>query len=143
MKLYKFFIITLSTLMVFHSFLSPSIAQELSGRELLRGSYYSLDYDTEDEREIATLCIYSPGYSATVDNHAPQLSNGKVTPEYGSSSTQFYYSVDYLDADGDTPATISVSIDDEPSSMTLDSGEVSNGTYKSEAKTLGLETPPC
>ncbi len=140
MKLYKLFIITLSTLMVFHSFLSPSIAQELSGRELLRGSYYSLDYDTEDEREIATLCVYSPGYTAIVDNHDPQLSNGKVTPEYGSSSTQFYYSVDYLDADGDTPATISVYIDDEPSSMTLDSGGASNGTYKSEAKTLGLET---
>ena len=140
MKLDKYFMIMLCTVTTLHSFLSPSIAQEMGREELLEEMYLVVDYDEAGESESAMASFYSPGFSATVDNKDPQLSNGKVTPEYGGSSTQFYFSVDYSDSNEDVPATIGVYIDDAPSSVTLDSGSAYNGTYKSEAKTLSSGT---
>ena len=113
-----------------------SIAQEVIKEELFDDHYDGLDYDEENVGYSATIYFYSRGFSAFVNDN-PQLSNGKVAPESGDSSTQFYYSVDYSDTNEDVPATISVFVDDIPSTLTLDSGVAYNGTYKSAAKTLG------
>jgi hypothetical protein len=111
----------------------------VSGEELLEEMYLVIDYDDIAESEPTTVSVYDLGFLATV-NDAPQLSNGKVAPESGDSSTQFYYSVDYSDTNQDAPTTISVYVDDTPSTLTLDIGVAYNGTYKSSAKTLDVGT---
>jgi len=140
MKLDKVFIINLFLLTTLFSFLSPSIAQEMGKEEILNESYSSIDYDRDDESQSATIYAYSPGFSATVENQDPQLSNGKVEPNSGDSSTQFYYSVNYFDEDEDAPATISVYINETSFGMTLGSGLAYNGIYKSSAQILDSGT---
>ena len=136
MRVYKTLVITLFTVITLFGFSPLSIAQEV-GREDIFDEYYdALDYDEGNVGHSAIISFYSRGLSAT-GNDTPQLSNGKVAPESGDSSTQFYYSVDYSDTNEDVPATISVFVDDIPSTLTLDSGVAYNGTYKSAAKTLG------
>ncbi|HUT03467.1 MAG TPA: PQQ-binding-like beta-propeller repeat protein [bacterium] len=77
--------------------------------------------------------IFGTGYLGDklicLGNTAPELSNGSVSPESGSPSTTFTYSVDYYDADGEAPAEKLVHVDDEPFEMTLDSGDAHDGTY--------------
>jgi hypothetical protein len=52
------------------------------------------------------------------------LSAGTVTPDSGTTSTSFTYSVIYADADDDPPASITVAIDDgEPQAMSVRQGE--------------------
>ena len=138
MKTYKTLFITLFMVITLSGFPPLSIAQEV-GREDMFDEYYDgLDYDEGNVGHSATIYFYSRGLSAT-GNDNPQLSNGKVAPESGDSSTQFYYSVDYSDSNGDAPTTISVYIDDASSTLTLNSGVASSGTYKSAAITLGLQ----
>lgn len=72
---------------------------------------------------------YTGPLITTAGNHAPVLTSGGVSPETGTSSTIFTYSVHYFDEDGDSPATRSVYIDDAPQTMTLLSGESANGIY--------------
>lgn len=139
MKVYKVFIIIIFTGITLCSLLSPSAAQEVNREELFEEMYLVVDYDEVGESESTTVSVYAPAFLATA-NDAPQLSNGKVAPNSGNSSTQFYFSVDYSDSNNDTPATIAVYIDATPSSMTLDSGSAYNGTYKSAAKTLSSGT---
>jgi hypothetical protein len=124
------YIIIITIALCSFTFLSP--AQEIHGGEFLNG--YSID-DYGNKDLSTTIIIYGRALSVSVDNHDPQLSNGDVTPNSGTSSTQFYYSVDYYDQDGDTPETISVYIDDESVSMALDSGQPHQGAYKSSAHT--------
>jgi hypothetical protein len=136
MRAYKTLVTILFMVITLFGFSPLSIAQEVGKEELFDDHYDGLDYDEEKVGYSATIYFYSPGLSATVNDN-PQLSNGKVAPESGDSSTQFYYSVDYSDTNEDVPATISVFVDDIPSTLTLDSGVAYNGTYKSAAKTLG------
>lgn len=64
-------------------------------------------------------------------NYIPQLSNGVVSPTSGDPDTDFYWYVDYYDADGDSPSTKDVIIDDSVAyTMGLFSGSPSNGTYR-------------
>ena len=138
MKTYKTLFITLFMVITLSGFPPQSIAQEV-GREDMFDEYYDgLDYDEGNVEHSATIYFYSSGLSAT-GNDNPQLSNGRVAPESGNSSTQFYYSVDYSDSNGDAPTTISVYIDDASSTLSLNSGVASNGTYKSAAITLDLK----
>ncbi|MDB4442569.1 putative metal-binding motif-containing protein [bacterium] len=65
------------------------------------------------------------GPSVSVPNHAPELSSGGVSPGSGNASTTFSYTVDYYDADGDSPVTKNVYIDGTAHSMSL-----INGTYR-------------
>ena len=73
------------------------------------------------------------------ENTPPQLSDGYVSPESGTTIDRFRFYVDYYDADGDYPATRYVYIDGTAYTMQLYSGSLSNGTYSSEA-TLGAGT---
>lgn len=114
------------------SFYPLSPAQGKNKGELLNGYYID---DGWGEELSTTVMVYDGDLSVSVNNHDPQLSNGEVTPESGSSSTPFYYTVDYYDQDGDDPATISVYIDDVSVSMVLDSGQAHQGAYKSSAHT--------
>jgi hypothetical protein len=69
------------------------------------------------------------GY-VTSSNTDPELTNPSVTPPSGYYGTRFEYLVDYYDADGDAPDTISVVIDGTGYAMTLDSGSADNGAYR-------------
>jgi hypothetical protein len=73
---------------------------------------------------------FTLNYYKEPNNTPPSLSSGQVSPSTGDTSSQFYYYVDYYDADGDAPTTRSVYIDDVPYTMTLYSGSASNGTYQ-------------
>jgi hypothetical protein len=128
-------------LIAFYVSLSHSIAQEVNEEGLRDEIFYTLelDYEMEEARRSSVVYSYSQAASAS-GNIAPQLSNGIVAPSTGDPSTSFYYSVDYSDSNNDSPATISVYIDDAPSSMTLNSGVASKGTYKSLAYSLDLGT---
>ena len=138
MKTYKTLFITLFMVITLSGFPPLSIAQEVGREDIFDENYDGLDYDEGNVGCSATIYFYSRGLSAT-GNDNPQLSNGKVAPESGNSSTQFYYSVDYSDSNGDAPTTISVYIDDASSTLTLNSGVASSGTYKSAAITLGSQ----
>jgi len=59
----------------------------------------------------------------------PALRNGSVTPDLGYYGTQFEYTVDYYDPDGDEPALITAVIDGTPFNMTLSDGSASDGSY--------------
>jgi len=117
MKIYKIFIIVLSIVTTFYSFLSPSIAQEMGG---LPGSienhnlklstmldpyphnyYFTL---TEGKGGSVRLAV-SESFSLPTVNDPPQLSGGRVVPDSGGSSTDFYYYVEYYDRDEDIPET--------------------------------------
>ncbi|MFX0097974.1 MAG: hypothetical protein ACFFCS_00215 [Candidatus Hodarchaeota archaeon] len=52
-----------------------------------------------------------------LDNYAPTLTSGDVSPLTGTTSTSFNYSVTYTDADNDAPASIQVYIDGSPQTM--------------------------
>ncbi|OYV02696.1 hypothetical protein CGW93_04235 [candidate division bacterium WOR-3 4484_18] len=71
-----------------------------------------------------------PGPNVEQPNTDPELTDGYVTPDEGTPDTDFYYYVDYYDADGDTPSVIKVYIDGEGYDMTLYSDSASNGTYR-------------
>ncbi len=66
------------------------------------------------------------------ENHAPVLSNPRVSPTSGTTSTNFEFMVDYYDADGDSPdlqyRQLHLS-NGQTYTMTLKSGSASNGTY--------------
>ena len=72
-------------------------------------------------------------------NATPQLFSGSVSPTSGDISTSFTYSVDYYDADGDSPTVKYVNIDDTDYTMGLSSGLSANGTY-SYSTQLSAET---
>ncbi|MCK4828012.1 PASTA domain-containing protein, partial [bacterium] len=62
-----------------------------------------------------------------------------VSPSEGNTGTDFYWYVNYYDADGDSPDTKNVYIDDETIyEMRLDSGFPSNGTYIFGPKKLSV-----
>ncbi|MCK5561494.1 MAG: hypothetical protein KAJ51_12905 [Thermoplasmata archaeon] len=63
-------------------------------------------------------------------NSAPDLINGKVSPSEGNTETEFTFSVQYYDADNDSPIFIQVIIDNNSYDMTLKTGQASNGTYE-------------
>jgi hypothetical protein len=83
--------------------------------------------------------LYSNGITWTIStlptNHPPQLSNPRVTPTSGNTSTTFEFLVDYYDPDGDPPdedlSRVYIigngDVLEEP--MTLKNGSPSNGTY--------------
>ncbi len=100
------------------------------------GDYY-IKIDSKDNNHEV------PNYNITLmitpcgsGNHNPQLTNGYVNPGSGTTSTNFYWSVDYYDADGDAAATKNVYIDGIVHETSLFSGSPSNGTYRFGPLTL-------
>ncbi|RLI51390.1 MAG: hypothetical protein DRP09_19375, partial [Candidatus Thorarchaeota archaeon] len=69
-------------------------------------------------------------YSGPFINTPPELSDGDVTPDEGTTEDTFRYTVYYYDADGDAPDTKWVYIDGSPHTMSLYSGSASNGWYE-------------
>lgn len=68
------------------------------------------------------------------ENNAPVLTGGKHQPESGDTDTTFTFSVHYYDEDGDPPSSINIVVDGKEYEMSLDSGNVSNGTYVLKTK---------
>ena len=64
-------------------------------------------------------------------NTAPQLLNASMTPKEGDVKTEFTFSVNYYDEDGDVPVFIQLVIGDATYNIKLKSFEnTSNGTYE-------------
>jgi hypothetical protein len=67
----------------------------------------------------------------SIKNNAPELYNFSITPSDGDTNTEFIFSVNYYDADGDAPEFIHVVIGDAAYNMKLKPGEnSSNGIYE-------------
>ena len=60
-------------------------------------------------------------------NDAPELSEGEVSPETGTTSTSFTYKVKYTDREGDAPISSLVYIDEFGYTMNLVSGDYKKG----------------
>ncbi|MBN1592748.1 MAG: right-handed parallel beta-helix repeat-containing protein [Candidatus Coatesbacteria bacterium] len=70
-------------------------------------------------------------YPTEGGNYSPQLSDGDVDPDSGTTETTFVYSVHYYDQDGDEPTVKDVYIDDEAHEM---DGSGADGTYTYSTK---------
>ena len=68
------------------------------------------------------------------ENNVPVLSNPTMTPSEGDVETEFTFTVHYYDDDSDAPTFIQVVIDNKSYNMTLESGNLSNGTYEYSTK---------
>jgi len=97
--------------------------------------FYCNDGSGGDDRFPASGTISGP--DVVSGNVPPCLSDAKVTPESGTTETQFVFSVHYYDADGDAPATGVAIVDDEAHGMSLQTGTDSDGVYIYAAK-LGV-----
>ncbi len=63
------------------------------------------------------------------ENNDPFLYNGWVSPQSGTTVTDFEYTVNYHDVDGDVPNYVRVYIDGNPHDMTLWNGTAASGEY--------------
>jgi hypothetical protein len=88
-------------------------------------SLYSGSSWTEEHWWDGSFEVWGP-----LSNQSPVLSNSYVTPTSGGTSTNFYYYVDYYDADGDSPSVKNIIIDGVAHAMSLYSGSSANGTYR-------------
>lgn len=68
-------------------------------------------------------------YPVAPENHSPVLNNGGVSPSNGDTETDFEFTVDYYDQDGDAPQYVNVHINDVGRTMQLKFGVAHNGTY--------------
>ena len=98
-----------------------------NGRHRIKVRAY--DYDSSSDTESIYVTV------SNNQNHNPELTNARVTPVNGGSSTQFTFYVTYKDADGNPPVTKNISIDetsnDSTHEMTYVSGNYTTGaTYK-------------
>ncbi len=66
----------------------------------------------------------------SIRNNAPILSKPKMSPEAGDTKTEFIFSVDYYDAEGEPPVLIQLVMDIGTYDLELRSGETANGTYQ-------------
>jgi len=65
---------------------------------------------------------------------APELSEATLEPEIGNESTEFYFTVHYLDEEGLPPKFHSVYVNNIPYDMELIAGETYDGTYQAIIK---------
>jgi len=96
---------------------------------LLRpGTQYYFSFSDPD---VCPARLPSQGSYAgpSVSNDCPLLSNANVDPASGDTSTTFRFTVDYYDADGNSPTTTDVVINGYSYAMALLSGSAANGTY--------------
>ncbi len=82
-----------------------------------------------------TVKVSLSGEPSDQDNHAPGLTNGKMTHSSGDEDTEFTFSVHYNDEDGDPPTSIQVVIDGVEHDMFLKPGEnATDGIYEFKTK---------
>lgn len=67
-------------------------------------------------------------------HYQPELKDGTINADEGTTDTLFTYSVHYYDRDNDIPQNAYVYIDSTPHLMTLSSGTASDGTYSFSTK---------
>jgi len=84
------------------------------------------------------LLLVGLAVSPVMAQAPPQLFNPSVSPSSGTSSTDFYYYVNYYDADGSSPVVAQVYVDDIAYTMSLHSGSASNGVYRFGPKNLAI-----
>ena len=80
-----------------------------------------------------TRYYYAPGtvtITSGAGNEDPVLSDGEVTPPAGTDTTYYTYRVHYFDADQDAPVRAEVLIDGIRHTMSLESGNEYDGTYR-------------
>ncbi|MBN2207947.1 MAG: Ig-like domain repeat protein, partial [Candidatus Coatesbacteria bacterium] len=77
-----------------------------------------------------SACPGEPDCQVVVDCSMPGLSNGHVSPQVGTVSDVYDFTVSFLDKDGEPPSVSDVIIDAKPFSMGLISGSPANGNYK-------------
>jgi len=147
-KAYKVFIIMLFILTTLYSFLSPSVAREMEGlpatvknnnlklSTMLDPGPHHYYFTLTDGKERSARLPVSGSFSLSTVNDPPQLSGGRVVPDSGSSSTDFYYYVEYYDRDEDIPETTYVYIDNVAYGMSRYSGKSYCGTYRYGPKLL-------
>jgi hypothetical protein len=88
--------------------------------------YYFYFQEANGGHDREPVLWTNPG--PTVENRAPALSNGYVTPTEGSLDDTFDFYVTHFD-DQDTPSVADIYVDGVPYAMELISGSPSNGTY--------------
>ncbi|MBN2153087.1 MAG: hypothetical protein JW839_16665, partial [Candidatus Lokiarchaeota archaeon] len=79
----------------------------------------------------------------TVTNSVPTLTSGSVTPSFGSSSTQFTFTVTYTDADDNAPSYVRVYIDGSSYTMWKQNGgdyTYTDGCVYAYTRTLSIGT---
>lgn len=93
-------------------------------RALPAAADYEYRFEARDSRGlvVAGPPAAEPVKGPIVENRPPALSNGRVTSSVGMMSTVFHYYVDYLDPDGDPPASCAVVIDGVRHAMSPDRG---------------------
>jgi subtilisin family serine protease len=108
-----------------------------NARVFAQASGYITEYysETSDYSQATMVPVIMSGNTPNIDftltvNSPPQLSGGSVGPTTGDTSTDFYYTVHYYDADGHTPGVKQLYTDDTAYSMTLYSGQAYDGTYR-------------
>jgi outer membrane protein assembly factor BamB len=69
---------------------------------------------------------------------APVLSNATLEPEIGNESTEFVFTVDYLDEGNLPPKMQTVHVNNKPFPMVLIAGENYNGTYQAVIKGFNI-----
>ncbi|MHA1347894.1 MAG: fibronectin type III domain-containing protein, partial [Candidatus Heimdallarchaeaceae archaeon] len=115
-----------------YSYIDWAVSNSYTDSGLFAGTtyYYKISaINAYGESPLSDYALATTESSNGVDNQAPQVSNGEVSPTSGDTSTDFTYSVYYYDADGDSPAISYVNIDGTDYSMSLSSGYSADGTY--------------
>jgi hypothetical protein len=67
--------------------------------------------------------------SAVSGNQPPTLSGGTVWPPRGNTGTNFHWTVNYYDPDGEAPIVVICWVDDLGHEIPLESGTADNGVY--------------
>ena len=104
---------------------------------ILPAGIYSFYYQCTDPYGATARFPAAGTLSGPTVNNLPVLSNAVINPTYGIPSSSFTWSVNYVDADGNTPSSAQVNIDGSLYTVSLNSGSASNGTY---AVTRALNT---
>lgn len=88
--------------------------------------FFSRAFDWAGNAESAPP---APDCITVVDRSQPSLSNGTVIPPTGTPDTDYTFSVEFEDADGQAPSESTVFIDGQPYPMALAYGDPADGTY--------------
>jgi len=83
-------------------------------RANLKQGKHSYVFSSSDGMSNATGDIAIHSGPLVVENTAPMLSNGSLSPQTGTKITEFRFAVIYSDRDNDQPSAITITIDGNP-----------------------------
>ena len=96
----------------------------------LSSGFHAYYYQFTDPYGASARFPASGTLSGPTVNYSPVLSNALISPTYGIPSSSFTWSVNYIDADGNAPASTQVYVDGTAYDLSLASGVAANGTYQ-------------